>query len=192
MPCGEVSPDSRVVIVAVPDLPGCSSLTRPRLGWLTSRSPAGVHASIRASGTRAQAWAVQPAGMVSVRGVDSAPPFSPAGTASVTADADGAGAGAEARETGVPGSWPEEPEEPAQDATAASAAAVSSAKGKRRNRAVMSHHPSSQSGGACAHAVVTGLTPLHGRWPAGPGSPAARLVTEPFQAGGSAARIFAA
>src|SRR6185437_7469345 len=108
MPCGEVSPDSRVVIVAVPDLPGCSSLIRPRLGWLTSRSPAGVHASIRASGTRAQTWAVQPDGTVSARGVDSAPPFSPAGTASVTGDADAAGAGAEARRTGVPGPWPAE------------------------------------------------------------------------------------
>ena len=52
-------------------------------GVLTRRSPCGVHASIRASGTRAHTRAVQPDGTVSRRGVDSAPPPSPAGTTRV-------------------------------------------------------------------------------------------------------------
>ena len=82
MPCGSVSPDSRVVTVAVPAASGRSSMILPSSGALTRRSPSGVQASIRASGTRAHTRAVQPDGTVSVCVVDSAPPPSPAGTTS--------------------------------------------------------------------------------------------------------------
>ena len=85
-PCGLVSPDSSVVTVAVPAASGRSSTTLPLAGWLTRRSPSGVQASIRASGTRAHTRAVQPACTVSVCGADSAPPPSPAGTTSVVVE----------------------------------------------------------------------------------------------------------
>ena len=42
----------------------------PSSGSLTNRSPSGLHASIRASGTRAQTLAFQPAGTVKVRCVE--------------------------------------------------------------------------------------------------------------------------
>jgi hypothetical protein len=77
--------------VAVPPGPGMSSATRPAPGWLTSRSPPGVQASIRAPGTRAHTRAVQPAGTWSVRGTASAPPPSPGGTDSTTAERAAAG-----------------------------------------------------------------------------------------------------
>ena len=64
----------------MPAGPGRSSTILPSPGSLTRRSPSGVHASIRAFGTRAHTLAVQPAGTVSVCGVDSAPPPSPGGT----------------------------------------------------------------------------------------------------------------
>jgi hypothetical protein len=70
--------------VAVPPAPGRSSVTLPEPGWLTSRSPCGVHASNRAPGTRAHTFAVHPGGTVSVRGVDSWPPLSPGGTVRLT------------------------------------------------------------------------------------------------------------
>src|ERR1700761_4897678 len=62
------------------------SFTAVQTEPLTSRSPSGVQASTRASGTRATTRAVQPGGTVSRCGVDSAPPPSPAGTTSVVVD----------------------------------------------------------------------------------------------------------
>src|ERR1700760_5171614 len=73
-----------VCSVAVPWPFGRSSVTVPSLGWLTSRSPCGVQASMRASGTLAQTEADQPRGRVRVRAVENAPPPRPAGTCSVT------------------------------------------------------------------------------------------------------------
>src|SRR5450755_934648 len=58
----------------------------PLSGTLTRRSPSGVQASIRASGTRAHTRAVQPDGTVRRCGVDSAPPPSPAGTTRVVVE----------------------------------------------------------------------------------------------------------
>ena len=55
-------------------------MTRPVSGTLTSRSPPGVHAYIRALGSRAHTSAVQPAGTRSVRRVAKDPPPLPAGT----------------------------------------------------------------------------------------------------------------
>src|ERR1700677_5251640 len=88
MPCGQVRPDSSTREVAVPREPGRSSTICPFPGTLTSRSPSGVHASIRAPSTRAHTRAVHPAGTVSVLGTDIAPPPSPGGTTRRTVDHD--------------------------------------------------------------------------------------------------------
>src|SRR5580693_8329048 len=122
MPCGPVSPVSRVVTVAVPAPSGRSSMILPPPGSLTRRSPSGVHASIRAPGTRAQTRAVQPTGTVRV----CAAPPSPAGTTRGVADrADAAGdpdeAGAGDDGVAVPCPWPAE-SEPGDPEHAAAAA----------------------------------------------------------------------
>src|ERR1700688_3983646 len=59
-------------------------MTSSVAGTLTSRSPPGAHASIRAAGTRAHTSAVHPAGTISVRRIDSDPPPLPAGTVRAT------------------------------------------------------------------------------------------------------------
>ena len=65
---------------AVPPDRGTSSTTRPLPGTLTSRSPSGVQAPIRAPGTRAHTRAVHPSGTFSRRGTENALPPSPGGT----------------------------------------------------------------------------------------------------------------
>src|SRR5271154_7055706 len=107
----------------------------PPLGSLTRRSPSGVHASIRAPGTRAQTRAVQPTGTVRV----CAAPPSPAGTTRGVADrADAAGdpdeAGAGDDGVAVPCPWPaeSEPGDPEHAAAAAMTAAARSATMKLR------------------------------------------------------------
>src|SRR6202034_1908024 len=146
MPCGPVSPVSRVVTVAVPAASGRSSMILPSPGALTRRSPPGVQVSIRAPGTRAQTRAVQPAGTVSVCVVDRAPPLSPAGTVSGVldqpagalaegdpVDEDDAGAGGAAAGC----SWPDG-EDPEHAADVAATAPARIATVKRRRGPVMS------------------------------------------------------
>src|SRR6185437_14083408 len=86
MPCGESSPDSRVLVLAACLVPGFSSTMRPLAGSLTSRSPSGVQASIRAPGTLAHTRAVHPVGTNTFRGVANGPPPRPGGTTRVTPD----------------------------------------------------------------------------------------------------------
>src|SRR5579863_7104723 len=86
MPCGEFSPDSRVLVLAACLAPGFSSTMRRPAGSLTSRSPSGVQASIRAPGTLAHTRAVHPVGTNTFRCVANGPPPRPGGTARVTLD----------------------------------------------------------------------------------------------------------
>src|SRR5206468_2452439 len=90
MPWGEFSPDSRVLVLAAWLVPGFSSTMRPLAGSLTSRSPSGVQASMRAPGTLAQTRAVHPVGTNIFRGVTSAPPPRPGGTTRMILDRPGA------------------------------------------------------------------------------------------------------
>ena len=121
----------------------------PPSGSLTRRSPPGVQASIRASGTRAHTRAVQSAGTVSVCGLDSAPLPSPAGTARGVADcpagtwaagATGDPDDADADDDGaaVPCPWPGDSE---HAAAAAITIAASSATVKPRYGTVMGSPP---------------------------------------------------
>src|SRR6185437_3923470 len=86
MPCGVLSPVSRVRVWAAWPAPGRSSTIRPLEGSLTSRSPSGVQASMRASGTLAQTLAFHLVGTVTLRGVLNGVAPRPLGTVSVTVD----------------------------------------------------------------------------------------------------------
>jgi hypothetical protein len=125
MPCGEVSPDSRVLVLAACLAPGLSSTMRPLAGSLTSKSPSGVQVSIRASGTLAQTRAVHPVGTFTVRGAANAPPPRPGGTTRATlAPAAGAVLGAAVPEV-LAGRAPPECADGEQAATARLVAAAS-------------------------------------------------------------------
>ena len=132
----------------------------PSAGTATRRFPSGVHASIRAPGTRAQTRAVQPAGTDSVCAVDSAPPPSPAGTtrgvldrpagawtAGATADADDAGAGDEGAAAPGPCAWPADPEH--ATAAAVTAAATSAVVKPRQGTVMGSPSRAAADSGAC-------------------------------------------
>ena len=63
-----------------------SAPRRAHAGLADQQIALGVHASIRAPGTRAHTRAVHPGGTISVRGVENAPPPSPGGMTRSTHD----------------------------------------------------------------------------------------------------------
>jgi hypothetical protein len=141
---------------------------------LTKRSPSGVQASIRASFTRAHTRAVHPAGTVSWRGVDSAPPPSPAGTTRVVfelAHIAGFADDIEADEVAADDdAADDDPDDDDPDdavggwlavvvhaATAATAATASTVSGRRRKVSVMGSPPSPVRAGQCTRKRAAGI-----------------------------------